>query len=184
MAFGYQQSAAAELRQGELLGSVTEHTVRPGDSVEEPFLVDSRIHPRVIVVTADCDLLKDHQNRPPAADNPLHCLDHVLLCDVYTLEEIHGVTPATFGSKEMKVVRRNQNERYHVLPAATIEGTEISLPELYIDFRRCIGIPPTSLYRAIANGESLRLGRLPPVFLQDFCHRIFSFLSRVGADYD
>ncbi len=58
------------------------------------------------------------------------------------------------------------------------------LPELFLDFKKCIGIAPESLYESIAANHIARIARVPPVFIQDLTHRLYGFLSRVGPDYD
>ena len=83
-----------------------------------------------MVVTADCDLLKDHVARRVGEPNPADLLPNVLFCECWTEQTV--VFPAKFGGKETRVVNRNQNERFHCFPAAPIRTTEVELPALYL----------------------------------------------------
>jgi hypothetical protein len=191
-------------------------------------IVDLRVHSRMIVVTSDCDLLKDYTERqkPQANWNSAHLLEHVLLCDVFAYDEIAHATPTAFGRHEWKRIRLNQYERYHRFPAAEVQGsatiavqapiaaarrfsfrrflarfsplstqaqgaaigqgavTAAALPELFLDFKKCTGIPPESLYACQAASQISRAARVPTVFLQDLTQRLYSYLSRVGPDFD
>jgi hypothetical protein len=175
------------LRQGEILASVvdfrTKNPVGTQNGQEAP-LVDLRQHARMVIVTSDCDLLKDRKTRgeqPP--NNPAHLLEHVLFCDVYTLSELEGALPTAFGTKEWRQLRGNKLERYHCFPEATVAGGS-SLPEVFLDFKRCLGIPPETLYAALDANHVSRVAIVPPVFLQDLMHRLYGYLSRVGPDFD
>jgi hypothetical protein len=139
----------------------------------------------VVVVTADCDLLKDFKNRQSAATfRPADEVGHLHVCDLYRRAEIANLTPATFGAKERRRIDQNQDERYHRFPAATIGAAGVNLDELFLDFKRTFNLPTEQVYLQIAAGQTTRIARVPDVFLQDLAHRLFGYLSRVGPDFD
>jgi hypothetical protein len=196
--FQYQPPGANELRQGEILGPVVDlRTSNAAATINgEEALVDRRPHVRVLVMTADCDLLRDFENRLPGVEQKIgHRLEHILICDVYTIDELNGVTSATYGTREWKFINANGHERYHRFPEAVIgipiqpaDGTPAAdlakLPELYLDFKRSFGIPAESLYDQITAGLTARVARVPDVYIQDLAHRLYGFLSRVGPDFE
>jgi hypothetical protein len=148
-------------------------------------LVDLIEHPRMVVMSADCDLLKDYQNRTSGkAPNVAHAIGHVMLCDLYSSDELAPVLPAAFGGKEMKRVNQNEHERYHHFPSTTVAGLYTPMPELYLDFKKCVGFPAEYLYHRIQTGGCTRVACVSPVFLQDLMHRLYGFLSRVGPDFE
>ena len=147
--------------------------------------VDIINHPRVVVVSADCDLLKDFGNRVDGkVVRVAHALPHILLCDLYSSDELVPVLPTAFGGKEMAKVDGNQHERYHCLPEAAVETTTTIVPKLYLDFKKCFGLPPEHIYHSIGHGVLTRIGCIGPVFLQDLTHRLYGFLSRVGPEFN
>jgi hypothetical protein len=186
--FAYEGPPAdGELRQGEILASIVDYRTENAAAMfggADP-IVTPRLHARMAIVTSDCDLLKDHQTRHTAQPwNAAHLIEHVLLCDVYTEAELEAAgLPAAFGTKEWRQLRGNKMERYHRFPAAAVPGGQ-ALPEIFLDFKRCIGVPPETLYEAIGANQVSRIARLPPVFLQDLTHRFYGFLSRVGPDFE
>lgn len=186
MPFQYDPPGAGELRQGEILSSITDYrTTNPVETLTgvDP-IVAMRLHTRMGVVTSDCDLLKDYETRnTPQPWSSAHLLEHVLLCDVYTHDELEAALPTAFGTKEWRQLRGNKLERYHCFPAAAVPGGQ-QLPEIFLDFKRCLGIPPETLYEALTANHVSRIARVPAVFLQDLTHRLYGYLSRVGPDFD
>ncbi len=77
-------------------------------------------------------------------------------------------------------LRKNQNERYHHLPAARVGGAD-DLDDLYIDFKKVYGIPLKSLYTALNSGGITRVAVVPGPYLHDLIHRFYAFQSRVAV---
>jgi hypothetical protein len=85
------------------------------------------------------------------------------------------------GSENWKRIRQNQDERFHQLAGAPINGPQAaSLPPLFLDFKKTFTVPTSALYSAIQAQGVERVALIPPVFLQDLMHRYFGFHSRVG----
>jgi hypothetical protein len=72
----------------------------------------------------------------------------------------------------------------HGLPTAIVRDLNVRIEPLYLDLESVIGIPPESLYAGMADSRIGRKACVPPVFLQDLMHRLYSFTSRFGPDYD
>lgn len=193
MALVFEPSSDGPLRQGEVLSGVWRHEVdAPASALEEGAgaSILSRDHARMVVLSAECDLLWDFQARfaeesrteygpeREGIDEEGACLAHVLLVDAFEKEDIRDRVP---GSDVWRRVARNQDERYHCLAAAEVAGTGDGLPELFLDFKRAWGVPTRGLYRALSAGALGRLGVVPPIHVHDLMHRFYAFLSRVGV---
>lgn len=193
MPFQYVLSPTiGELRQGEILSDVWEHqTDNPPVELPEGSAVGlhSDLHPRLMVMTAECDLVWDYQARlelrkqgepgQSARDHP-SLIPHILLCDLYEEPEIRA--RPTINSAIWTRIRQNQDERYHHLQPAPIEAIpESGLPDLYLDFKKTLTLPTHRLYEALESSQIRRSAVLPPVFLQSLMQRFYSFLGRVGV---
>ena len=188
--YGDPPSSGA-LRQGEILGGLWEHRPVPPEVTSggsDGFDIQSLLHPRVIAMTADCDLEQDfavrfNNDRPGGYADIIQrdyahaaLLLHVLLCDVLEDSDIRSKTPP--GSKEWRRIEQNQNERYHHFGAAEVaQGGD--LPDLYLDFKKTFALPVEDVYAGLA-GQVVRIALVPPVYLHDVMHRFYNFLSRVG----
>ena len=183
----YQPWPQNELRQGEILGPLYVHSAaHPATRLLVAPVVNSRRFDASIVLTADCDLLNDYTARREAAAaqrSPLaepNALPMVVLCPLFPKADL---VLAASGREVWRRITQNQNERYHYLPRVRLEeGSEIVVPEYYVDFKQAFGIPPDQIYGAIEAGEVWRPAHIGPVFLQDLVHRAFGFMSRVGPD--
>lgn len=197
VAFEYIPPKAGRVQQGEILADLYEHQVDAAPiELEEGVSASYRsvYHPRVIVVTSDCDLLRDFEYRSESRgqsgtesasntdrDHP-KLLPHVVLCEVYVREEVRGrFRPSALWDR----IEQNQDERYHHLKPASIGNPAVgSLPDLYLDFKKTWSISSDLLLRALADSASpvTRVAVIPPIYLQDLIHRYFSFQSRISVD--
>jgi hypothetical protein len=180
-----------ELQQGEVLANVWEHRseyppIEPSDKVA-PFI--SVHHPRMIVMTAECDMLWDYQARSGIHDedaltgielNHPSILPHILLCEMYEQEEIRSTIT---GSDIWKRIRQNQDERYHHLIEAPFAGNSVNeaLPDLYLDFKKTFSLPTRKLYEGLNNSNIARVAVVPPIYVHDLIHRFYGFLGRVAV---
>lgn len=189
MPFEYEPPATAELRQGEIVGPIVElRAAHPAIEIAEGVVpaVDSIKHRMMVIITADCDLLRDfiERERPQRERGLPNLLNHILLIDMYSETEIAGAWPSGFGHRERRHALRNQNERFHCFPKAKIRGSASEVEALHMDFKNVLGTPPQALYQGLASGQIIRHALIPPLFLQDLTHRLYGFLSRVGPDYE
>ena len=193
MPLEYEPSpSSGPLSQGEILAEVWEHrSLSAASSVgeEQGTEIESLLHPRVIVMTADCDLEQDFNTRfsserpSESSDIVRHdyrhpaLLPHILLCDMYEEQDIRTRLP--MGSEVWRRIRQNQNERYHHLHGVSQGGREIP-PDLYLDFKKAFALPTESVYMAVQADAVARMGIMPPIYIHDLMHRFYGFLSRVG----
>jgi hypothetical protein len=189
------------LKQGEILADIWVHRplvaaveIPPGHSVE----IEPTRHPLVIVMTAECDLEWDYKTRfgeetiegetgaivvlkggANVDINHPNLVHSVLMCEVYRDEEIRARVP---GSDIWKRIGRNQDERYHHFEQGPIGDPPMdSLPDVYLDFKKLLALPPQTLYDSLGPGRVRRIAVVPAVYLHDLMHRFYGFLSRVGV---
>ena len=192
MPFQYISSLKnSALRQGEILADIWEHRLdNPPIQIDEGRDINHRsiFHPRLMIMTPDCDLLWDYQERFQSGvgqEQSQSELDHprlvpqVFLCELYVEEEIRS---RVGGSDIWRRIRNNQDERYHHLQSAPVDGAQgITQPGFYLDFKKILTLPTLGLYEALDKSQVSRLGIMPPVFLHDLMHRFYSFMGRVGV---
>jgi hypothetical protein len=185
---GYEDARlAGRLVQGEVLGPVWEYVPLiapvelPAETTEIP--VRALRHPRMLLLTQDCDLEQDFSLRFPGGDVDAEpaalvaepgAVPHVLLCDLF--EDLRS---RVAGGDIFKRARRNQDERYHALPSVPIAGQDVDMPELFADFRHAIALPTEFVYAGVRGGGIERRALLPELFRLDFVHRFHAYQARV-----
>jgi len=180
--FLYGTPVTGALRQGEILRNLWEHrTTHPASAAPTGtnFPVQSFERTLTLVLTADCDLEQDfHARELHLDDEDPTVIPHVLLCDLYTRDSIR----TRFANKELfKPVQKNHNERYHRLDSAAVGIPAVGvLPDLYMDFRKGVGIPTANIYSGIRLGHIVRVATVPDVYIHDIMHRFYSYLARVA----
>jgi hypothetical protein len=139
-------------------------------------------------MTQDCDLEQDYNLRfprdgsprgPEDVDREPNALQTVLLCDAYEAVNMASYFPTTMGSQERKMVKKNQNERYHCLNEGTLPKGE-TLPTLMLDLRTPFALPAAVLYEQLAGDHAERLGVIPDIHSHDLMHRFYSYHARVA----
>ncbi len=163
----------------------------PGESilVDRPSIDISLVyHPKIVILTPDCDLLTDFSARreaPPNNQNEFarresRLLQHIHCCDLYEEQEIRSTRG--LSSDLWRRVRQNQDERYHCLPSGPVEGEDaIEHPTFFLDFKRLFSIPTEFLYESINAGDVERQGVLPAIWVHSLIQRYYAFHSRVGV---
>ena len=189
MPFAYERPATGALRQGEVLQDVWIHRTRhPASEVPEgtSIQVEPTRHRWIVTLHAECDLLHDFQyrNEEKAAARPVDeghfkIVPGVICCDAFPDLELRLKMP---GSDIWKRAVRNQDERYHFLASAPVEGVDgPPLPQFVLDFRRFFTVFTPALYEGIDRGNIRRTAVVPPIYRHDLMHRFFGYLSRVGV---
>lgn len=186
MDFRYELSdLKGRLSQGEILSDLQElQPEHPGKRISSDtpdFQFTLVEHPKVVILTPDCDLLTDFLARKvPYSSDETKLLHHVQCCDIYEESEIRQ--DRKLGSDLWKRVRQNQDERYHRIPPGEIEVLEkIQQPALFLDFKQMFSISTEFLYKSLEAGEVKQQGVIPPIWLHSLIHRYFAFHSRVGV---
>jgi hypothetical protein len=184
----YIRSALGDrLWQGEILQNVVQ-LKSSLDSLQNPngeIEIDPVDHDFAIVMSQDCDLLRDYnrrQERAPVA------LPNILLCDLYHAEALRTKINAEdqLGRREWKkLIAPNQNERFHYLqkvePNEDLQGA--GMPALAIDCRLYFTIPTDELYYRLTQ-EIRRRARLNSPYIEHLAQRFFKFQARVALPHD
>ena len=194
MGVEYESVPEGPFLQGELLADVWEHrSLEP--TIELPIdgahQYHSFHHPFVVLLDAGCDLETDFRKRgdfvTPREDEEIEkqdqdggLLQYLTLCDVF--EEGSIVDRMAGGDILRRTSNGNQEARYHFLPegegeVADREGLTTSL---YLDFKRVISVPTSSLYEGVASGNIRRAAVIPPIYAYDLAQRFYSYRSRIG----
>lgn len=163
-----------ELRQSEIITDLVQFTYDPaaGEAIETR-------HPYAIVLSQDCDLLRDYEARPKGRPR---VLNGALL---FELEPVETARPKLAGSDIFKRIKRHGEDRYHLLEAVptNLDLLGQGLPQLIIDFRRCYTMPPDEIYRQCAlagAGGSKRRCRLEMPYREHLQSRLAFYLQRVA----
>ncbi|GGC68776.1 hypothetical protein [Chelatococcus reniformis] len=167
-----KSSGGAELRQGEIISNIISYNY---DSSSEG-VVEIR-HAYAIVISQDCDLLWDYQNR---ADGKLGELSCVLLAHA---EVISPEWRKEAGGRDIwKRIIQNKDERYHALESVSSD-TDLNgdgIPDLVVDFKGVFTIPTTEIYIQINEGEGRRRSVLEMPYREHFQSRLAFYLQRVS----
>ena len=182
MPFSYVQHNSPFLRQGEIIANLLEPRLRIVEltaiDANQPAKVDPIHHPYLIIVSQDCDLEWDYKARKGKAPNH-KLLTHILFCALLTRDEI--IDQRDLKQREYDRMSKNQDERYHHFDTGRIDGTTDSLPEVVADFKATFSLPLELVYWLIDIGQASRHGALFSPYLEQFMHRLYSFLGRVAT---
>ena len=182
VAFFYVRHNDPFLRQGEIIADLLEPRLRIDEltaiDANQPAKVDPIQHLYSIIVSQDCDLKWDYEARSEEASEH-KLLTHVLFCGLFPREEIKDESKRRCG--EFRRISNYQNERYHYLSKAPVNGTEDILPELIADFKTAFSLPVEFVYWLVSSSQAIRKGALSSPYLEDFMHRFYSFLGRVAT---
>ena len=181
VAFFYIRHNDPFLKQGEIISNLVEPKLQTPEEtsiheVKQPKFVPIT-HAYVIVVSQSCDLEWDYKARF-GEESEHKLLEHVLFCGLFPREEIRDESKRR--AQEFRQISKNQNERYHYLSEAPVNGTQDILPELIADFKTTFSLPTDFTYWLVSTGQTAREGALFSPYLEDFMHRLYSFLGRVA----
>jgi len=136
--------------------------------------------PYIIVMTQDCDLEWDFNNRSELAaktqDKYLHT---VLACPAYNASEfkkgVHlaGLTMNPWGGDLYKKIKHQNNTRFHYLE----QNQALQVPQLVVDFKHYYTIPRDALYKMYVDHYLVTINTL---FRESLSQRFSSYLSRIG----
>lgn len=142
--------------------------------------------PLVIVLTQDCDLAQDFNNRnKEGASNQDKHLFSVLVAPLYNVEHIYtgehlsnlGFQMQTISKKSSKTdnrfLKNNQNPRFHFL---SFEDN-LNIVDSVIDFKHYFTV---NIKQLMIQKEKDYIGKLGELYREDITQRFSSFLSRIG----
>jgi hypothetical protein len=180
----YLKHELPRLCQGDILRDLelVEWGTVVGAEPEQKITLTRRRLPYAVVLSQECDLYQDLQNRRNAArptqDKYLHS---VLLGPAYPAQSVREGTHLTalnvkcepLNKNRWNAVQQNNDPRYHFLPAADA----FQVPELVIDFKHFITAPRGVLLELRTGAYLTSLNQL---FRDSLSQRFAHFLARVA----
>jgi len=184
----YRPSTAdGRVWQGEILQNVIQikPSVESIQNNEEGVIdVDPVPHELVIVMSQDCDLLQDYNQRHAGQEGTL---PNVLLSDLYLAEILRAKVRAQehLGRYDWKRIVQNQHERFHYLQRVEPDQDQQGqgLTAIAIDFKIYLTMPADELYARLAMGIHRRCILNSP-YVEHLAHRFFKFQARVALPRD
>jgi len=173
--------------QGDLIADVEfiEYAEMRSGEIE----ISKIIFPVVIVLTQDCDLEQDFNNRlknkEKGGSNQDKYLISTLVAPVYNVEQFYdgdhlselGLKMQTISKKakktDNKFLRHNQNPRYHYLEFPD----DFPLPNSVIDFKHYFTTNLEYLKRIKPDNF---IGKVSELYRESISHRFAAFLARIG----
>lgn len=166
------------LRQSEIITNLKQFTYYPHlrEAIET-------LRPYAILLSQDCDLLRDHEARNASSPD---LLNGILF---FELEPVDVVRPKLAGGDIFKRIKRHSEERYHMLLAVApeLDLLQKGLPELIIDFRRCFTMKSDDVYRQCAldmTDGARRRCRLDMPYREHLQSRAAYYFQRVALPDD
>lgn len=168
--------------QGDILRDMLLLEMQYADDIGSKYNVVEKNVPYIVVLTQDCDLEQDFNNRNQISDKHDKYMESILVCPAYLAEEFRegnhleefGLKMEKWNSKRYKQIKTQNNYRYHYLDGYP----PYQIPNLVLDFKHYYTIPRDVIYFAKENGHYL--ASLRQLFREDLSHRFSFFLSRIG----
>jgi hypothetical protein len=166
-----------QLRQSEIISNLVQPIFVP-EQGEKPAGTMFRRHNFVVILSQDCDLLRDYESRVRGGEE---ILNEVL---VYELEEAVTLRKrAALNSTLWKQIQPNNHERFHYLEPVPKETDLqcVGLPELLMDFRRYFSLPGREIERQLGLPSGARRRcRLEMPYREHLQTRYAFYCQRVG----
>ncbi|WP_428488288.1 hypothetical protein [Rhodopila sp.] len=163
-----------EIRQAEIMSNVARqiYTFRDDNSAA----VIEIYYPYVIVLSQDCDLLRDYEER---ANRRSSAVNGILLYEARPAAEMKQIIPP--GRDVWKAVIQNNHERYHYLEEipSRSDQSATGIPDLIVDFRRFFTLSPQEIYRQIEMASMKRRCMLLPPYKEHLQTRAAFYFQRV-----
>jgi hypothetical protein len=174
----YIQKKEPRVLQGDFIENFPYNLSRIVDGSLE---TNSITFPYIVVLTQDCDLERDYENRENGnrQDNDKD-LQSILICPAYLAESLHtgahlddlGLKMKPWDKDLWKHIKRNQHERFHFLPQF-----ETLMPDLVLDFKHFYTFQREQIYEIHKTQYKVSLA-VP--FRENLSQRFANYLSRIG----
>ncbi|MGH8768220.1 MAG: hypothetical protein ACREVT_08585 [Burkholderiales bacterium] len=177
----YRSDKDFRVQQGDIYRDVTLVDWAHGE--DQVVVTASRDFPFVVVLTQDCDLFQDFNNRTSGVDKHDKYLQSILLCPAYRsaefrtgqhLQGLNLVMENWASSTRWKLITENQSYRHHYLP----EHAVFQIPELVIDFKHFITAPRDAVYRDSFRAEYR--ATIAELYRENLSVRFAQYLSRIA----
>jgi hypothetical protein len=177
----YVKHTSKRICQGDILREIDVIDWNIEDTSGEYKIFNANL-PYIIVMTQDCDLEWDFNNRSePAAKKHDKYLHNVLACPAYNAAEFkdgdhlksNGLKMNTWGGDGYKKILQQNNARFHYLE----RNQALQVPKLVVDFKHYYTIPRDALYKMYVEHYLATINKL---FRESLSQRFSSYLSRIG----
>lgn len=134
-----------------------------------------------VILTQECDLEQDINNRRDCKDHSDKFIDSILLIPAYPADKLRqGIhikdqKKQSFNSDLWRPVKQNHDYRYHYLT----EYPDYQLPSLVADFKHYFTVPRDVLYETYKQKEHY-VASLETLFREDLSIRFTQYLARIG----
>jgi hypothetical protein len=171
--------------QGDILSEV--ELIESAEINDEGIVEISKVQfPYVIVLTQDCDLEQDYDNRlkNPRANEDKHILS-IIVAPLYNIEHVYqgehlselNLKMQQISNKpsksDNKFLRNNQNPRYHYLEFPDT----IPIVNSVIDFKHYFTVNNLYLRK---KKETNYIGKVADLYREQISLRFANYLSRIG----
>lgn len=177
----YVKRTIKRICQGDILRDVNVIDDYKIDSSGE-LVFEELTLPYIVVMTQDCDLEHDFNNRTEVSpEKHDKFLRTVLVCPAYVaidlrkgdhLEDLK-LKMEKFNSDRWSTIKKQNNTRYHYLE----QEQELQVPELVIDFKHYYAIPRDTLFYMY---NEHYLATINHLFREYLSQRFSNYLSRIG----
>ncbi len=174
----YRKHSFGRILQGDIL-----RDVKFNYAVQEDSEIVEYYFPYIIVLSQDCDLQQDFNNRTDESSDKNHdkYIQSILVCPAYLSDDLKkgehlkrlGLTMERKNSKQFSTITTNQNARYHYLE----RNPEYQVPHLVLDFKHYYTLPLEYLYGIY---EKHYITSLNELFREALSQRFSFYLSRIG----
>ena len=179
---GRPMVAPDRLRQGQVIRNLYEYIPTGLPTADGPAEVTAVLHPLVVVLSPECDLVSDYElrNANPKGgvdrSQSSSFLEHIQCCKLFEEGEIRG--PHRLNSAAWSFIKTNRHERYHTIPASAVGRSDSTTP-LYSDFKRIFGVSTEYLYAALDAGQLEMDAVIAPPWIHQLVQRCYAFQARV-----
>lgn len=151
--------------------------------------VKTRYFPYVIVMTQDCDLEQDFNNRKKSSDNQSNCILSILLCPVFSADDYRagnhlknaGLEIKNLNSGLWKPIIKNKEKRYYFLDTEVVDvdykEEPVTVPNFLIDFKHYQTIQRDELYNKLKDHYYMSID---PPYREKISDRFTHYLGRIG----
>lgn len=138
------------------------------------------IFPFVLILTQDCDLAQDYDDRAMPQEFQNQSIDSILVAPLFLSEQLRegthlvplGYKTERLNSNQWRMVKENRDCRYHFLP----QDLDMQISETVIDFKHVFTLPRMELYKMKNN----YIATVAPLFREHLSQRYANYVSRIG----
>lgn len=171
--------------QGDIFSNV--ELIEYADINKEGIVEISKISfPFVVVLTQDCDLEQDFNNRIKTTrqNEDKHILS-IIVAPLYNIEHVYTgehlseldlrmqIINSNASKSENKFLKSNQNPRYHYLEFPE----EIQIVNSVLDFKHYFTVNNEYLKKIKSSNY---IGKVAELYREQISHRFANYLSRIG----